>query len=194
MMEFFNNIYNLIIEIVNSGSIYGIIFSCFLIFFESIIPVLPLFVFITILFISLGYFTGYLISYILTCLGCIFSFYLCRKFLRNYYENKIRKNNTLDKYMKIIDNISLNSLAVLIALPFTPAFAINIVSGLSKMSFKKYFCALIIGKIFMVAFWGFIGTSLLESLKIPKIIIIILIMLILTYVISIIVNKKLKIE
>ena len=46
----------------------------------------------------------------------------------------------------------------------------------------------------MVAFWGFIGTSLVESLKNPKIMGIIVIMLIITYIITRIVNKKLKIE
>ena len=96
--------------------------------------------------------------------------------------------------MKIIDNISLSNLSILIAIPFTPAFVINIAASLSNINFKKYATSIIIGKIFMVAFWGFIGTSLVESLKNPKIMVVITIMMIITYVISKIVNKKLKIE
>lgn len=194
MLEIFNSIYNFIMDLVTGSSFYGPIIACFLIFIESILPALPLFVFITILFISYGYFWGYIISYVLTCLGCFFSFYLCRKYLRKYFIKKVRKIEKFNKLMKIIDNISLSNLSILIAIPFTPAFVINIAASLSNMNFKKYATSIIIGKIFMVAFWGFIGTSLVESLKNPKIMVVIVIMMIITYVISKMVNKKLKIE
>ena len=176
-----NSIYEFIMMLITGSSFYGPIIACLLIFFESIIPVLPLCVFITILFLSYGFLWGYIISYILTCLGCFFSFYLCRKHFRNYFNKRIRKIEKLDKFMKIIDNISLSNLSLLIALPFTPAFLVNVAASISDMKFKKFAISIIIGKLFMVAFWGFIGTSLIESLKNPKIMILI-------------VNKKLKIE
>lgn len=194
MLEIFNDIYNIIMDLITGSSIYGPIIACLLIFIESILPALPLFVFITILFISYGYFWGYIISYVLTCFGCFFSFYLCRKFLREYFIKKVRKIEKFNSFMKIIDNISLSNLSLLIAIPFTPAFVINIAAAISNMNFKKYATSIIIGKLFMVAFWGFIGTSLVESLKNPKIIGIIAIMMLITYFISKIVNKKLKIE
>lgn len=194
MDVFLNNIYEFLINIVNSSSIFGTIFACLLIFLESILPVLPLFVFITIVFIAYGYGLGFLISYILTILGCIFSFMLCRKLLKNFFNNKIRKIENFDKLMIKIDKIKFSSLVLLIAIPFTPAFLINIAASLSNMSLKKFVAAIIIGKISIVFFWGFIGTSLLESLKNPKIIIIILIMLGITYLISKIVTKKLKFD
>lgn len=194
MLEIFNDIYNLIMDLITGSSFYGPIIACLLIFIESILPVLPLFVFITILFISYGYYWGYILSYVLTCLGCFFSFYLCRKYMRNFFIKNIRKVDKLDKFMKIIDKISLSNLAMLIAIPFTPAFAINIAAAISNMNFKKYAIAIIIGKIFMVAFWGFIGTSLIESLKNPKIMLIVIGMMLITFVMSKLINKKLKIE
>ena len=194
MLDFLNDIYVFLMELINGSSFYGPIIACLLIFVESIIPALPLFVFITILFISYGYLLGYIISYILTCLGCFFSFYLCRKFLRNYFIKKVRKIDKFNNFMKIIDKISVSNLSVLIAIPFTPAFLVNIAAAISNMNFKKYATSIIIGKLFMVAFWGFIGTSLVESLKNQKIMIIIGIMLLITYAVSKLVNKKLKIE
>jgi uncharacterized membrane protein YdjX (TVP38/TMEM64 family) len=189
-----NSIYEFIMMLITGSSFYGPIIACLLIFFESIIPVLPLCVFITILFLSYGFLWGYIISYLLTCLGCFFSFYLCRKYFRNYFNKRIRKIEKLDKFMKIIDNISLSNLSLLIALPFTPAFLVNVAASISDMKFKKFAISIIIGKLFMVAFWGFIGTSLIESLKNPKIMILIVLMMIIVYLISKIVNKKLKIE
>lgn len=193
IMEFLNNSYIFLNDLINSSSIYGILFACLLIFLESILPVLPLFVFITIVFEVFGYGIGFLIAYILTCLGCFFAFYLCRSTLKNIFVKKIRKNEKFDKLMKRVDDINLSSLAVLIAIPFTPAFLINIASSLSKMDFKKFFFAILIGKISLVIFWGFIGTSLLDSLQNPRIVIVIILMLLIAYIVSKIASKKLNI-
>lgn len=194
MEEFFNEIYTYIMQIIASSSVYGPLFACFLIMIESIIPALPLFVFITIVFIAYGYVFGFLISYVLTCIGCFISFFLCRTVLKKFFAKKFRKIQKFDKFMKKIDNMQLSSLVLLLSIPFTPAFLINIAASLSNMDFKKYAIAILIGKISLVFFWGFIGTSLVESLKNPRIVIIILIMLLIAYILSKLITKKLKVD
>ena len=189
-----SNIYNYIMALINGSTIYGPIIACILILLESILPVLPLFVFITILFIAYGYIWGVILSYILTCMGCLLSFFLFRKLLKNFFDKKIRKNQKINKLMLLIEKLDINNLTLLIAIPFTPAFLINITAGLSKIEFKKFLTSLLIGKISLVVFWGFIGTSLIESLKNPKIIIIIVIMLVISFTFSKIVTKRLKFE
>ena len=67
---------------------------------------------------------------------------------------------------------------------------VNIAAGLSNMPIKKYMTSLIIGKIFLVIFWGFIGTSLLQSLTNPTALIKIIILVSIAYVISKIISKK----
>lgn len=193
MEEVFSSIYDFIINLVTSSSIYGPLFACLLIFIESILPVLPLFIFITIIFIAYGYFFGFIISYILTVLGCFFSFYLCRNFLKEFFKKKIRKIDSFDKLMKKVDKMNFSSLVLLVSIPFTPAFLVNIAAALSEIDFKKFSISIIIGKLFIVFFWGFIGTSLVESLKNPKILIIIIIMLIIAYSLSKFATKKLNI-
>ena len=79
-------------------------------------------------------------------------------------------------------------------MPFTPAFVVNIVAGLCKMDFKKYLIAIIIGKISMVYFWGYIGTSLVESLTNPLIIVKIVISMVLCYLIYMLVKKVFKLD
>lgn len=194
MEALLENLYDIIMNIINSSSIFGPLFACLLIFIESILPVLPLFVFITIIFIAYGYVLGFIISYVLTILGCMFSFFLCRTFLKSIFEKKVRKIENFNKLMKKIDKMSLSNLVLLIAIPFTPAFLVNIAASLSEMSFKKFNIALIIGKSATIFFWGFIGTSLIESLKNPKILIIIIIMLGITYFLSKYITKKLKLN
>ena len=53
--------------------------------------------------------------------------------------------------------------------------------------------SILIGKIFMVYFWGFIGTGLIESLHNPIILIKIFIILIISYLISFIIKRIIKI-
>ncbi len=194
MGDILNNIYNFIMSIITGSSFLGPLLACLLIFLESIFPVLPLFVFITIVFIAYGYALGFIISYILTCLGCFFAFFLCRTFLKNYFQKHVRKYKYFNKLMQKIDNINLSFLVLLIAIPFTPAFLINIASSLSEMQFKKFMIAILIGKVSLVFFWGFIGTSLVESLKNPQILIIIFLMLFIAYLLSRYASKKLNIE
>ena len=191
MGVFLNNLYNYIMLLISSSSIYGSLLACLLIFLESIIPILPLFVFIGIMMLKYGYFLGFIISYVLTCLGCFMAFYLSSKINNNYIVKKIKKNF---KFIKKLNKISLCNLALIIAIPFTPAFLVNILSSISGMSFKKYSIAILIGKIFLIFFWGFIATSLVESLKNPKILILIIFMLLIAYIIAKIVNKQFQIK
>ena len=104
------------------------------------------------------------------------------------------EHKKLNKLMKSLNNLRLEQLTIVIAIPFTPAFLVNIAAGLSSMNEKRFMTAIIIGKIFLVYFWGFIGTSLLESLKDPSILIKIGIIILLAFVISKIINKKFRLE
>ncbi len=183
----------LIINVVNSTGVYGPLLACFLIVIESIIPVLPLAVFITFNFIYFGNLLGFILSWIFAVIGCLLSFYLFRKGISGWFNKLIQNKDRLNNLMNKFNNISLTGLTVLIALPFTPAFLINIAAGLSNMEFKKYLLGLLIGKLGLVYFWGYIGTSLLESLENPIILVKIVIILIIEYLISLIVKKLLKI-
>ena len=93
--------------------------------------------------------------------------------------------------MKTID---FSNLVVIIALPFTPAFLVNIAAGIVRISKRKFLLALFIGKIFMVSFWGCVGKSLLESITDIKTIIIISLFILVAYFISKWLNKRMKIE
>lgn len=177
-------------EVINSIGSFGPVLACILIVLESIIPALPLCVFIVINFMTFGNIFGLLISWVFTVLGCIIAFFLVRKGFQNWFNKKVRKNKSVNKIMKKIDTFKLQQLVVIIAIPFTPAFAVNIAAGLSDMSLKKYLSALLIGKLFMVYFWGFIGLSLNECLTNPIAIVKIVVLVLVAYLASTLVNKK----
>ena len=122
------------------------------------------------------------------------SYYIFKKGFGNRFERLTENKKLISKYKKLFKNISTGNLILIIAMPFTPAFVVNIVAGLVKMDFKKYLTGLLIGKLAMVYFWGFIGTSLIESIKNPLILIKIAVIMILTYILYLILKKILKFE
>ena len=175
--------------------VWGPIVGCFFILIESMVPVLPLFVFITLNFLAFGNILGFLISWIFPCIGCFISFLLFRCKVQTWLFKRIKKEGLIsEKTIDIITNLKFEQLTTIIAVPFTPAFLVNIAAGLSKMSYKKFLGALLIGKIFLVYFWGFVGVSLIESIKNPIYLVRVGILLAIAYVISKIVSKKFKLE
>ena len=173
-----------ILDVVENAGILSPILACFFITIESILPFLPLAVFITINFISFGTIVGFLISWIFTVIGCMISFTIFRKGFNNKFSFLIKNRKTLESMMYKINNMKLSSIILLLAIPFTPAFMINIAAGLSNIPTKKYFTSLLIGKISLVFFWGYIGTSLIESIKNPIILAKIIIIVLVVYLFS----------
>lgn len=181
-----------IIELIDKMGMYGPVLSCALMFFESILPFMPLAVFITVNFIAFGTTLGFIISWFFTILGCIMSFLIFRKGVQGVFNKLIQDKHKLNLFMDRFNKISLGELVIIIAIPFTPAFLVNIAAGLSKIDFKKFLIALLIGKIGLVYFWGFIGTNLIESFENPIILIKIILIITIAYSISKIVNNKFK--
>lgn len=174
----------------------GIIFGFFLVFLECFIPALPLSVFVTLNINAFGFFIGILISWIATCIGSIIC-YLIFYFIGNKLTEKFLSKRIIRKINKAVvsfKKIKFTELVLLITLPFTPSFLINIICGLSCMNKEKFILSIIIGKVFMVTFWGYIGKSLIDSLTDIKSIIFIGIALIIAYIISKIVSRKMNIE
>ena len=188
------NLLNLLNEYINvfltNIGILGPIIGSLLIIIESILPILPLFVFITLNFLKFGTIIGFVISWLCTVLGCYLSFLMFRNGIQTKFEEKLRCKQGVDKIMKSVDKLKFESMVLLLAIPFTPAFAVNIAAGLSKMDRIKYLYALFLGKIFLVFFWGFVGTSLFESIKHPMALIKIFVIMIIAYVVSRVFSKK----
>ena len=175
--------------------VWGPIVGCFFILIESMIPVLPLFVFITLNFLAFGNIFGFIISWIFTCIGCFISFLLFRCKVQTWLFKRIKKKGIISEHtIDVITNLKFEELTTIIAISFTPAFLVNIAAGLSKMSYKKFLGALLIGKVFLVYFWGFVGVSLIDSIKNPIYLVRVLVLMAIAYILSRIISRKFKIE
>ena len=191
-MDFVNKMIKFSTNYIYTG---GIFFGIFLVFLESFIPVLPLSVFVALNCNAFGFFVGVLISWIGTCLGsisCYLLFRLIGEKLHNKFQKKLMKK--VGDGIRKFNNITFTQLVLLYTLPFAPSSLFNTLGGLSNMSKEKFICSLMIGKAFSMLFWGYIGISVIESFTDIKSLVFIGIMLVLAYVVSKIINKKLNIE
>lgn len=184
---------NILIFIQNTG-LLGVILSCFILSIESIIPIIPLLVFISINFIILGPVLGFILSWLFTVLGSLLSYYLFRKKLSKKFINYTKDNETVQRYIKILRNLSTGKMLLIVALPFTPAFAVNIAAGILKIDIKKYLTAILFGKISLVIYSAYIGTSFVEGLSNPIILLNLVILIFIIYILFLIVKKLLKLN
>lgn len=174
----------------------GMLYGFLMIFIECLIPILPLGVFVALNVNAFGPLLGIGLSWIATTLGS-FLVYLLFTLLERKFVNKFVNKKTISRIIKAIKKfkkISFPELVLLITLPFTPSCFINIISGLARVPKKKFVASILIGKIFTVIFWGYIGKSFIECIHDIKSIIYILITLLIAYIISKIVSKKMNIE
>ncbi len=194
MQEIQNIVESLKEFVINNNMYLGLLIGIFIIIIESIIPIIPIAVFIALNILVFGNVTGFLMSWIATILGCSLSFLIFRKGLsRSVYKNIENKPRT-KRLMNIISGISFSKLVIIMAIPFTPAFSINIGAGLSKMNYKKFLLALLISKVSLVYFWGFIGTTLMESITDITVIIKLLFILLIAFILSKFVINKFDVD
>ena len=161
-------------------------------------PFLPLFVFITLNVEAFGFVFGFILSWSATVVGCLISYFFFKYLIGNKIDKYINKNKKkykkLVKVINAVKKVKFSTLVVLMALPFAPAFLFNIACGITNANFKKFFLSVLISKVSIIYFWGFIGTSLLDSIMDITILVRVVIMVLVAFIISKFVMKKYNIE
>lgn len=167
--------------------------SC-LIVLEGTFAFLPMFVFVTINFLTMGHFFGSIVSYICTVLGSFIAFFLCRVGLSPLFRKFIKNGKHLNKFMNMVSNMPFSRLVLIISIPLTPSFFVNLAAGLSTISKLKYLYALLLGKVCIISFWGVLGTSLVDCLQNPIMLIKVVLMILICNMFSKFINKHFDLD
>ncbi len=194
VFETLKNLNDVLNDFLLNAGVWAPILSSVLIVLEGIFAFLPLVVFVTINILTLGPVLGGILSWILTTIGSFLAFYLCRKGFSKYFQRFIGGKEKMSKAMNFIDNLKFKQLVLIIAIPFAPSFFINVGAGLSKIPLKKYLYALLIAKIFVIIFLGYIGCNLVECLTNPVMFIKVVLLVVGAYVFAQIINKKFDLD
>lgn len=179
--------------VANVNIVSSFFLGIFIIILESILPMLPLGLFVAFNVVIFGNVLGFFMSWVATLIGCSLSFFIFRK-IRKKIDNYIERKPKFKNVMENINKISFSNLVIIMAFPFTPAFSINIGAGLSNIPYKKFIMAASIAKVSIVYFWGYIGSTFIESMTDPGVLIKLGIILLIAFLLSKFVTKKFKID
>ena len=179
--------------VANVNIVSSFFLGIFIIILESILPMLPLGLFVAFNVLIFGNVLGFFMSWGATLIGCSLSFFIFRK-IRKKIDNYIERKPKFKNVMENINKISFSNLVIIMAFPFTPAFSINIGAGLSNIPYKKFIMAASIAKVSIVYFWGYIGSTFIESMTDPGVLIKLGIIFLISFLLSKFVTKKFKID
>ena len=96
-MELINNLVEYFTKLLQDG---GLIFGILLILLESVIPALPLGVFVALNINAYGIILGIIVSWLSTCLGCYLSFLLFSLFSNRFLNRMEHKKKIKKDYSK----------------------------------------------------------------------------------------------
>ncbi|WP_107942144.1 TVP38/TMEM64 family protein [Metasolibacillus fluoroglycofenilyticus] len=154
-------------NLIEHYHLLGPIFGIFLTAIEAIIPVLPLVVIVVANVNAYGIVVGGLISWLGAVIGAYGLFLIARKFGKHPKLQRVVQNKRVQTLIRWVDMRGLAPILVLLCFPFSPAFIINIVAGLSNIRKHYYLIGLIIGKFVMIAVTGGLGYDLRAILTHP---------------------------
>ncbi|MCH6265248.1 MULTISPECIES: TVP38/TMEM64 family protein [Neobacillus] len=147
------NIMNLIQDYKALGPLPGILLTIL----EAFLPFLPLFLFVMANASAFGLWLGFLYSWLGACIGALLVFSFIRKYGQKRLLAFLPRHQKVRRLMDWVERHGFGPLFLLLCFPFTPSAVVNIVAGLSKLSFAQYMLAVCIGKMVMIFTISFIG-------------------------------------
>ena len=153
LIEFIENVKNIY-------SSLGIVAAIGLPYFETLVPIAPLFLMLSFNILSYGIVLGFIFTYIGTSCATITIFLFLRYFsLKRNNDKKISVKIT--KYLKWIENTHpiLHILSMMI--PLSPAYLINYSMGLSNVKLSRYLFVTLISRFLMLIFCIPFGMTLI---------------------------------
>ncbi|MGC4375316.1 TVP38/TMEM64 family protein [Fictibacillus sp. Mic-4] len=157
------NIQHFLTQYRNLGFLPGVLLPML----ESLIPVLPLVIFVAGNAAAYGFFLGSFYSWIGAVLGSVIVFFIVRKLGQKRFLHFITKHRKIEKALKWMERHGFGTLFLIFCFPFTPSALINVVAGLSQINSRTFLLALTLGKLVMIAIISFIGYDFLDVIKNP---------------------------
>ncbi len=163
-----SNEYNdVLIELLKSYESLGPLPGVLLPFFEAFFSFLPLVVFVMTNAAAYGLLQGFLLSWIGASAGAICVFLLVRRLGEKRFFRWIRGNKQVKKVTNWLEKHGFGPLFLLMCFPFSPSAIINIVAGMSKISFQQFALAVLLGKTVMIFTISYIGESIMSFAQNP---------------------------
>lgn len=155
-------------QLLNQYAALGPLPGILLPMLESFIPILPLIVFLLGNAASYGTGFGFLYSWIGVVIGSAVVFLLARRFgrrLRSFTERKLPRAQS---FFHWVESKGFTPIFILACFPFAPSFLVNVVSGMSMISFRIFLIAIMLGKGIMIFLVSLVGGEWRDFVEHPS--------------------------
>jgi len=157
-----------IMGLIDEYAAFGPLAAIFLPMIEAFLPFLPLFVFVMANANAFGLGLGFLYSWMGSVIGAFLVFFIFRKFGQKRFLAFVNNHRQVIRFVDWVDRKGFSLLFLLLCFPFTPSSVVNIVSGLSKVSFYQYGLAVMAGKMVMIFSISYIGHDIPSLFNHPE--------------------------
>ncbi len=116
----------------------GKIIGMALIFFQTFFPFIPFVVVAGTNVAIFGIKIGFLVNYMMSCLGAIASFYFARYYGHAWVEKKLERFPLVTQFSKRMEKHGFFYVLLGRLIPILPSSAINFAAGLTRMRFTSF--------------------------------------------------------
>ncbi|WP_077623101.1 TVP38/TMEM64 family protein [Sediminibacillus massiliensis] len=162
-----NRFDDLLMQLLKSYESLGPLPGILLPFIEAFLSFLPLVVFVLANAAAYGLLEGFLLSWIGASIGAVCVFWIVRRLGQKRFFLWLRKNKQVKRVTSWLERHGFGPLFLLMCFPFSPSSIINIVAGLSKISFQQFILAALFGKAVMIFTIAYVGDSITSFAQNP---------------------------
>lgn len=152
---------------INSFGPWAMVFSFFLVLFFNAVGFPPAMIFSTANALIFGIVPGILLAWIAETAGVALSFVLLRFLFRDAAEEVIAKYKSLQKIDDFSGHSGFRVMLVARVIPYLPSGLLNALGAVSKMSFRDFTLAALIGKLPSTAIEAMIGHDAVTASENP---------------------------
>jgi uncharacterized membrane protein YdjX (TVP38/TMEM64 family) len=181
-----------IMELLDTYESLGPLPGILLPLIEAFLPFLPLIVFVIGNAMAYGLIKGFLYSWIGSVIGAMLVFFIIRRLGQKKFFTFIRNHKQVKKVMQWFERHGFGPLFLLMCFPFSPSAIINLVAGLSRISFQQFLLAVIMGKSVMIFTIAFVGDSITSFAEHPVKTVIVGICIVLFWIVGKIIEKRIQ--
>ncbi|MDR7000660.1 TVP38/TMEM64 family protein [Neobacillus niacini] len=149
-----------LVHLIKQGGTLSIFISMLLVAICVFFPLIPFPVLAGMIGAIFGTGQGMVISLVGAMAGTMVFFFITRYGFRDYAQEKLLKYPKVQEYEAFLNRNSFLAILACRLVPIIPAPVVNIICGLSKVSWPIFFTASTIGKIPNILLLSFVGATL----------------------------------
>ena len=154
---------NALIEWLQTPSLAKAVIGFVLLVALSFVPFMPFAIVYGAIAFAYPLWVALVINLSGTLVGAILMFWLCKYFLKGYYERKIQRLNKDSKFIQLMESNAFLAILVSRFIPILPTTIVNIVSAMFQVPTKTYVVATLYGKLPSVFVYSLVGNQLHEQ-------------------------------